>query len=414
MRFSTALTLALTALLVTSSFGVVAAAPPASTDTDDRVSAQFAVGADGSLSDAEPRQVIRISIDGDGNAQWAIESRFLLEDQDDVDAFSAYADAVAAGDRDVEYDLAAFERALADAEAKTDRGMNITNDGWDEPRIERDNGSEVPAEIDAEEVADNESETGVGVVSYSFTWTNFAEVDGSQIHVGDAFQTENGPWFPGLTAGQQLIIESPPNYGFDSFPPVSTTDDGSLVWNGPHEFSENELEIVYLRGANEGPPEPPNDDDGFLSSQVATIGGLGLLVVLVAAVVLLRRTPILDDESESTAAERDDPPEASQPADPIDDEPSASAADSATTVAFEEPDDEVDLDLLSDEERVTRLLRENGGRMKQASIVKETGWSNAKVSQLLSKMDDDGEIEKLRIGRENLITLPDADPTEIE
>ncbi|MFC7047136.1 helix-turn-helix transcriptional regulator [Halobacteriaceae archaeon GCM10025711] len=43
--------------------------------------------------------------------------------------------------------------------------------------------------------------------------------------------------------------------------------------------------------------------------------------------------------------------------------------------------------------------------MKQADIVKETGWSNAKVSQLLSGMDEDGDIDKLRIGRENLITL---------
>ncbi len=44
--------------------------------------------------------------------------------------------------------------------------------------------------------------------------------------------------------------------------------------------------------------------------------------------------------------------------------------------------------------------------MKQASIVKETGWSNAKVSQLLSSMEDDERIDKLRIGRENLISLP--------
>jgi len=56
---------------------------------------------------------------------------------------------------------------------------------------------------------------------------------------------------------------------------------------------------------------------------------------------------------------------------------------------------------------VLRLLDDNGGRMKQANIVKDTGWSNAKVSQLLSGMDEDDEIQKLRIGRENLITLPD-------
>jgi len=87
----------------------------------------------------------------------------------------------------------------------------------------------------------------------------------------------------------------------------------------------------------------------------------------------------------------------------------ADAADDAT-----EEDDEVDVELLSDEERVERLLDRNGGRMKQASIVKETGWSNAKVSQLLSAMEDDDRIDKLRIGRENLISFPDEDVTDLD
>jgi hypothetical protein len=70
------------------------------------------------------------------------------------------------------------------------------------------------------------------------------------------------------------------------------------------------------------------------------------------------------------------------------------------------PDDGVEEELLSDEERVERLLRSNGGRMRQADIVTETGWSNAKVSQLLSSMDEADRVDKLRIGRENLISLP--------
>ena len=88
----------------------------------------------------------------------------------------------------------------------------------------------------------------------------------------------------------------------------------------------------------------------------------------------------------------------------------------ATAAAGGDPIDEAgeETELLSDEERVERLLEENGGRMKQANIVSETGWSNAKVSQLLSAMDEDGRIDKLRIGRENLISLPDEDVTDFE
>ncbi|MFC7008859.1 helix-turn-helix transcriptional regulator [Halalkalicoccus salilacus] len=57
----------------------------------------------------------------------------------------------------------------------------------------------------------------------------------------------------------------------------------------------------------------------------------------------------------------------------------------------------------TDEEEVLRLLVSNGGRMKQSRIVESTGWSKAKVSRLLSSMEERGEITKLTHGRENLI-----------
>jgi uncharacterized membrane protein len=112
---------------------------------------------------------------------------------------------------------------------------------------------------------------------------------------------------------------------------------------------------------------------------------------------------------EETVATESEPPatetvDSSAEADPPE-TPPESGSDAESEAAGDEPDS-VDLDLLSDEERVEHLLEQNGGRMKQATIVKETGWSNAKVSQLLSSMDEEGQIEKLRIGRENLISLP--------
>jgi uncharacterized membrane protein len=61
---------------------------------------------------------------------------------------------------------------------------------------------------------------------------------------------------------------------------------------------------------------------------------------------------------------------------------------------------------------VEHLLEQNGGRMRQADIVSETGWSDAKVSQLLSAMADEDRIDKLRLGRENLISFPDVDGTD--
>ncbi|MFC6725189.1 helix-turn-helix transcriptional regulator, partial [Halobium palmae] len=89
--------------------------------------------------------------------------------------------------------------------------------------------------------------------------------------------------------------------------------------------------------------------------------------------------------------------------------PTSAAVDSTTEADGEAPivtDDE----LLSDEDRVVSLLRDRGGRMKQVNIVDETGWSKSKVSMLLSEMEEDGRISKLRVGRENVISLKGHEP----
>lgn len=60
---------------------------------------------------------------------------------------------------------------------------------------------------------------------------------------------------------------------------------------------------------------------------------------------------------------------------------------------------------LPDDERVLRIVESEDGRMKQKHLVERTGWSEAKVSQVTSRLEDDGEITKLRMGRENIIEL---------
>lgn len=74
---------------------------------------------------------------------------------------------------------------------------------------------------------------------------------------------------------------------------------------------------------------------------------------------------------------------------------------------------EDDIEEPSDEELVIELLESNGGRMKQGMIVDETNWSKSKVSMLLSEMEDDELISKLRVGRENIISLPGHEPDAV-
>ncbi|WP_331233777.1 helix-turn-helix transcriptional regulator [Natronorarus salvus] len=59
--------------------------------------------------------------------------------------------------------------------------------------------------------------------------------------------------------------------------------------------------------------------------------------------------------------------------------------------------------LITDDEIVVQLLLDNDGVMWQSSIVEETDWSKAKVSRLLTGLDDDGRVRKLPRGRRNVI-----------
>ncbi|MFO7832725.1 MAG: helix-turn-helix domain-containing protein [Halohasta sp.] len=84
-----------------------------------------------------------------------------------------------------------------------------------------------------------------------------------------------------------------------------------------------------------------------------------------------------------------------------DDEP----VDSTAERSFEPP--------IRDEERVRRLLSAHDGRLKQSQIVEATEWSKSKVSRLLSSMEDDDRITRIRLGRENLVCLRGHEPPDI-
>lgn len=64
----------------------------------------------------------------------------------------------------------------------------------------------------------------------------------------------------------------------------------------------------------------------------------------------------------------------------------------------------------TDREKICELVDENGGRMKQSEIVNSVDWSKAKVSRLLAELEEDDQLTKLRLGRENLICLPGHEP----
>lgn len=82
-----------------------------------------------------------------------------------------------------------------------------------------------------------------------------------------------------------------------------------------------------------------------------------------------------------------------------------STTDGGSGQTFEPP--------IRDEERIRQLLSAHGGRLKQSQIVEATEWSKSKVSRLLSSMEDDAEITRVRLGRENLVCLRGHEPSDV-
>ncbi|MFW6265625.1 MAG: helix-turn-helix transcriptional regulator, partial [Halanaeroarchaeum sp.] len=201
---------------------------------------------------------------------------------------------------------------------------------------------------------------------------------------------------------QTLRIEPPPGYKVHTVEPLQAITNGTLQWDGPQTFGPGQPVVTFE-------PIPP----GPLPVSLPVATSMAILAgVVIGGLVLLgwRRGWVGSVWSDVGGTETGD-----TAPDPETEAGNGAGAATETTRATpppaEEPtaDERGDLELLSDEERVERLLEENGGRMKQARIVEETRWSNAKVSQLLSAMAEEGRVEKLRLGRENLISLPDDD-----
>jgi len=357
--------------------------------------------------------VFTVELDTSGDARWQITERIPLADESEETAFATVAAEFEAG----EYDLAAPGEIRSAAEAvdgSTDRPMSVTNT------------SRTSAIV-------GEGNNRTGLLTVSFTWENFARMtdESDDLSVDDVFETERGLWLPGLTAAQTLVLRAPAGYAVldASVPP----DNGTLRWDGPAEFDREMLTATFVGNGNGTGNDTDdnttsdtgdgNDDTDDSSAGLLGVVLAGVALAVIAAVLTLYRerlrgwldrepTPEPNGSATDGGAETESPrTDTETPADG----PETSAAQTPTaeeTAETEPADDRVDEELLSDEERVERLLERNGGRMKQADIVDETGWSNAKVSQLLSAMAEDDRVDKLRIGRENLISFPDVDVTD--
>ncbi|UWG46632.1 putative membrane-associated trancriptional regulator [Halanaeroarchaeum sp. HSR-CO] len=326
-----------------------------------------------------PDTQFHITVQEDGDARWDVTVRIPLENETDERAFETLRAEFESGTADDTLSVDPFREAAARVSERTGQSMTITR-------------------IDRTTNVGTVNGTPVGHLTLSFTWTNFAEIGEDEVQVGAAFA---GGWFGDLGPNQTLSIEPPAGYKVHTVEPLQAITNGTLQWDGPQAFGPGQPVVTFE-------PIPP----GPLPVSLPVAASMALIAgVVVGGLVLLgwRRGWVQTVAGDGSSAETDDAPTEPGPAAGTGQETGPEKTPVGTPPTTDEGDEAADLELLSDEERVERLLEKHGGRMKQARIVEETRWSNAKVSQLLSSMAEEGRVEKLRLGRENLISLPDED-----
>jgi len=357
------------------------------------------------------RTAFRITVHANGSAEWTFQFKRTLENDTERRDFQAFAEEFDTGSTELYTDFRRRARALtAQGTNATGRPMNAT--GFSKRAYVNTLGNQ-------------------GIVEMSFRWTGFAPVaeDGT-VTVGDVF--EGGLY---IRTDQRLVVTAGDGVEFAEASPAPDSISGdslaaseSVTWEGERSFTDERPRIVLVPpSADPGSPTPngtaaggdagtttagpsptrggPSGGDGGMG--LLPLVGLGAVLVLGVGAAFAYRSGLLGGRS------------ATVDGDGGGDDGGATTATggSAGTESAPEPEPEsapepavTDEELLSDEDRVMRLLDERGGRMKQVDIVEETGWSKSKVSMLLSEMEEDGEISKLRVGRENIISKAGMEP----
>jgi hypothetical protein len=316
-----------------------------------------------------------VTVYENGSARWTQRYNQPLSNESEVQQFRAYADRFESEETSLYTDFRERSSAL------TAEGSNATGRVMSAQSFSRD--ARVSARPDA-----------TGVVEMSFIWTNFTTAEGGYM-VGDGF--DSGLYLPRGTslefrAGPNLEIdwnEVAPAADASTNGSANTTD--SLTYFGPAQFASGQPQVAFTE-------ESALAADGNSASgmPLAWIGGaLGVAILLGGVVVWRSRAAILptsgDEPTDPSTAEDEREPEPAEPDTPP--EPAVSEAA-----------------LKSDADHIADLLEANGGRMQQGDIVDETDWSKSKVSTLLSEMAEEGRVSKLRVGRENIVSLAGHEP----
>jgi len=203
-----------------------------------------------------------ITIEEDGTAIWHVEYRTLLESDEDMGMFDAYAGNISSTYLPEFRDL--MQRSAAQAAAATSRPMETGS-------------------FDGNAVIQSSPTGRYGVVFYSFRWSGFAKT-GNELAIGDALA---GGLY--LAKDTTLIVRYPEGYTVSVSEPAPDQVHDGLVWYGQRSFGAGEPHLVF-------------DKSGVPWLPVAAGSGIALFIVVGAGLILSRRRQPEPDDPEETAA----------------------------------------------------------------------------------------------------------------
>ncbi|WP_436935800.1 helix-turn-helix transcriptional regulator [Halovenus marina] len=336
--------------------------------------------------DIDPDDVLlSVSIEEDTDAAWTVEYRLRLDTDEDRQAFEDIRTDIDANPDAYTDQFRARMNGTADtAESTTNRSMTIT---------------EMTVSAQKEQLPQE-----YGVVTYTFRWSNFAATDGERLVVGDAIQ--------GMFLDEEttlLISWTDAHELLDASPDPTETREQSVVYTGELTFGGEQPQIEL------GPPGASSGGSGGLPlSPPVLVALLSVLAAGGAGAYAYRRRDLGSTDGDGATTQQSD--QGSQSSDTADqhadsgDRTSDSASqsgssDEASAAATASAD--IDQELLSNEEQVLRLIEQSGGRMKQQEVATQLDWTDAKTSQVVTQLRDDGALDGFRLGRENVLALPD-------
>ena len=205
-------------------------------------------------------------------------------------------------------------------------------------------------------------ETSTKKVEYQFLWINFSQKIDNKLVIGDVFKLSN--FFDRLYGDGSLYLTYPAEYELQEVSPECDEQYASLHmirWISASSFQEGDPNIVLVPASQQ--------KKGWSENPVVYV----IIGAVIAALsffayfkkVRFRRKYEKEREGEYTISRQ---PE-------------------------------------TDEEKILRLLRMAGGRMAQRSLVEQSGFSKAKISQILATLEGKGVISRVKKGRSKIVIL---------